>query len=377
MKIFNKNAETPGPSEVAVLESLKTVIDPDLHRNVVELGFIKDVRLNGGDVAFTMELTTPACPMKDKMKRAAEEAVKALPGVKTVDITMTAQVRQSANPWDDRAPIPGVKNIVAVASGKGGVGKSTVAVNLAVALAKLGASVGLMDADIYGPSIPLMMGLQGERAEGTEDNKLLPLEAHGVKLVSIGFLLGRQAPVIWRGPMVGRAVTQLITDSIWGELDYLIVDLPPGTGDAQLSLVQGVPLAGGIIVTTPQDIALLDATRGLAMFREVKVPVLGIIENMSYFVCPHCGERSDIFSHGGGRETADEQKAPFLGEIPLDIAVREGGDAGVPVALTDGPHADAFRTLAQNVAAAVSVAQADPTVNDEGFVPLGTLKGGR
>jgi ATP-binding protein involved in chromosome partitioning len=291
---------------------------------------------------------------------------------------MTAQVRQNTNPWSEQAMVPGVKNIIAVASGKGGVGKSTVAVNLAVSLARQGASVGLMDADIYGPSIPLMMGRQDQKVFASESGKMIPLEAHGVKIVSIGFLLDPDAAVVWRGPMVGKAVQQLVRDVEWGELDYLVIDLPPGTGDAQLSLAQGVPLAGGVIVTTPQDIALLDASRGLRMFKDIKVPVLGIVENMSFFACPHCGERTDIFSHGGGRSTAERLEVPFLGEIPLDVEVRVGGDEGQPIATReDQPQAKAFAELATRVAAAVSIAAMDRTAREEGFIPLNTLVGPR
>jgi len=324
-----------------------------------------------------VELTTPACPVKDQLKRAAEQVVRDIPGVRQVNVTMTAQVRQNQDPFAGRAPVPGVANIIAVASGKGGVGKSTVAVNLAVALARQGAKVGLMDADIYGPSIPLMMGADGQRVMGTPEGKMVPLEAHGVKIVSIGFLLGKDAPVVWRGPMVGRAVQQLARDVVWGELDYLIIDLPPGTGDAQLSLVQSVPLAGGVIVTTPQDIALLDATRGLSMFREVKVPVLGIVENMSYFACPHCGEKTHIFSHGGGEETAERLKVPFLGAIPLDVDVRIGGDTGQPIvaAHPDSEQAKAFMELASMVAAGASIAAMDNATRAEGIIPLDTLVG--
>jgi ATP-binding protein involved in chromosome partitioning len=236
-----------------------------------------------------------------------------------------------------------------------------------------------MDADIYGPSIPLMMGAQDQRVHGTKEGHMIPLEAHGVKIVSIGFLLGKDAPVVWRGPMVGRAVQQLVRDCEWGELDYLIIDMPPGTGDAQLSLGQGIPLAGGVIVTTPQDIALLDAGRGLSMFREMKVPVLGIVENMSFFACPHCGEKTHIFSHGGGRATAERLKVPFLGEVPLDVDVRIGGDTGAPITASqpDSPQSEAFMALASRVAAATSIAAMDIKAQEEGFIPLNTLVGPR
>jgi ATP-binding protein involved in chromosome partitioning len=381
MKLFGKSAEAvaepEGVTEEAVLNALRQVIDPDLHINVVDLGFIKDVKICDGNVGFNMELTTPACPVKDQMKTAAEEVVSAVPGVRQVNVKMSAQVRKNTDPWADRAPVPGVANVIAVASGKGGVGKSTVAVNMAVALALQGARVGLMDADIYGPSIPLMMGASEERVRGTKEGRMVPLQAHGVKIVSIGFLVGKDAPVVWRGPMVGRAVQQLVRDCDWGDLDYLIIDMPPGTGDAQLSLGQGIPLAGGVIVTTPQDIALLDAGRGLSMFREMKVPVLGIVENMSYFACPHCGEKTNIFSHGGGRATAERLKVPFLGEIPLDVDVRIGGDTGAPItsAMPDSPQSVAFMNLASRVAAAVSIAAMDVGAQEDGKIPLDTLVG--
>lgn len=383
MKLFGKStddpetAQAPEVTEEAVLNALRQVIDPDLHINVVDLKFIKELKICDGHVGFHMELTTPACPVKDQLQKEAEEVVMAVPGVKQVKVTMTAQVRKNTDPWADRAPVPGVANVIAVASGKGGVGKSTVAVNLAVGLARQGAKVGLMDADIYGPSIPLMMGAQDQRVHGTKEGRMIPLEAHGVKIVSIGFLLGKDAPVVWRGPMVGRAVQQLVRDCQWGELDYLIIDMPPGTGDAQLSLGQGIPLAGGVIVTTPQDIALLDAGRGLSMFREMKVPVLGIVENMSYFACPHCGEKTHIFSHGGGRSTAERLKVPFLGEIPLDVDVRIGGDTGAPITASqpENPQAEAFMSLASRVAAAVSIAAMDVKAQEDGAIPLNTLVG--
>jgi ATP-binding protein involved in chromosome partitioning len=381
MKLFGKSAEAvaevDGETEEAVLNALRQVIDPDLHINVVDLGFIKDVKICDGNVGFNMELTTPACPVKDQMKTAAEEVVSAVPGVRQVNVKMSAQVRKNTDPWADRAPVPGVANVIAVASGKGGVGKSTVAVNMAVALALQGARVGLMDADIYGPSIPLMMGASEERVRGTKEGRMVPLLAHGVKIVSIGFLVGKDAPVVWRGPMVGRAVQQLVRDCDRGELDYQIIYNPPGTRDAQLSLGQGIPLAGGVIVTTPQDIALLDAGRGLSMFREMKVPVLGIVENMSYFACPHCGERTNIFSHGGGRATAERLKVPFLGEIPLDVDVRIGGDTGAPItsAIPDSPQSVAFMNLASRVAAAVSIAAMDVGAQEDGKIPLDTLVG--
>lgn len=347
-------AEKPVSSE-DVLKALSQVQDPELGRDLVSLNMIKDVVVEGSSVSFTLELTTPACPMRSEMKKASEEAVSAIPGVEHVNVTLGARVRQGAGRPEKRR-IPGVKNVVAVASGKGGVGKSTVAVNLAVALAQSGASVGLMDADIYGPSIPIMMGISG-RPE-SDGEKLIPLERYGVKMISIGFLVPSEAAVIWRGPMVMKAVEQLLYDVNWGELDYLIVDLPPGTGDAQLTLAQQVPVTGAVIVTTPQNVALADAVKGVNMFKEIGVPIFGIIENMSYFICPHCQERTELFSHGGGAETAERLGVRFLGEIPLDTEVRKAGDEGAPIVQSkyDSPQAASFRILAEKVAAAVSVA---------------------
>lgn len=342
-----------------VLSALRQIVDPDLHRDVVSLGMIKDMSIDataeGSRVRFTFELTTPACPVRDKFKSAAEEIVAGLPGVSAVDITMSANVRQATPAGAGQIQLPSVRNVIAVGSGKGGVGKSTVAANLAVALAQTGARVGLLDADVYGPSVPALMGMQeGIRAE---NKRLLPNSAHGVKLMSLGFMTENNRPVIWRGPMVGQAVKQMLQDVEWGELDYLLVDLPPGTGDAPLTLIQSIPLSGVVVVTTPQDVALGIATRALHMFRQLRVPVLGIVENMSYFECPDCGHRSDIFSHGGGRAAASETNVPFLGEIPLTQAVRVSGDEGspIPVSAPDTAEAAAFAQLAKRLAAQVSI----------------------
>ncbi len=343
-------------SEASVLEALRAVRDPDLHRDIVDLQFVKNIVIRGNDVAFAIELTTPACPVRDEMKAQAEQAIRgAIEGVGTIDISMTSNVRASAGARTNL--LPGVKNTIAVASGKGGVGKSTVAVNLAVSLAQDGAAVGLIDADIYGPSIPLMMGIN-ERPK-LRDQKLVPLTAHGVSVMSIGFLVDPMQAVIWRGPMVSGALRQFMTDVAWGELDYLIFDLPPGTGDIHLTLVQAIPLSGAVVVTTPQDISLADARKAFAMFGKVKVPVLGLIENMSYYVCTACGHREDIFSTGGGRKAAEELKIPFLGEIPISTPIRIGGDLGQPLVVSDpaGSHAQTIRQIARSMAAQISIQQ--------------------
>jgi ATP-binding protein involved in chromosome partitioning len=316
-------------TEENILKSLQQVKDPDLHRNIVELGFVKNLMITGTDIKFDLQLTTPACPVRDQFSADCEKAIRgSIEGVGKIDITMTSNVQRNTHAQKDNI-LSGVKNTIAVASGKGGVGKSTVAVNLAVALALDGAKVGLVDADIYGPSIPLMFGIN-ERPKVLE-NKLQPLERYGVKVMSIGFLVNPMEAVIWRGPMASGAVKQFMSDVHWGELDYLIFDLPPGTGDIQLTLVQTIPLTGAVIVTTPQDVALADAKKGLMMFNKVNVPVLGIVENMSYFICSHCGQRENIFDSGGGKRTAEELNVPFLGEIPIDTRVRIGGDKGDPI----------------------------------------------
>ncbi len=345
------------PSEEQVLEALKQVEDPDLHRDIVSLGFVTDVDVTDRRVDLRIVLTTPACPMREQMKAQAEQVLLALPDVDEVNVTMDAQVR-SSHPVGAQRPVEGVRNIVAVASNKGGVGKSTVAVNLAVALAKRDARVGLLDADVTGPNIPIMMGFQsGFMAEG--DSGLILAEKYGVKMISLGFVLPRLSPVIWRGPMVGTALRQLLHDVKWGELDYLVIDLPPGTSDAALSVTQEAPLSGVVIVSTPQDVAWEDAGKAVAMFDKMNVPIFGVIENMSYFLCPHCGERTEIFGHGGGRTAAEELGLEFLGEIPLDAKTREAGDKGVPIVESDpgSPQGQAFIEAAERVAARCSVLQ--------------------
>jgi ATP-binding protein involved in chromosome partitioning len=337
----------------AVLDALKVIQDPDLHKNIVSLGFVKNIVITGADVALTIELTTPACPVKDELKTQAETVLRTLT-TGTVSVTMTSNVASR-----QAVPTPkvlyGVRNTIAVASGKGGVGKSTVAVNLAVALAMEGARVGLIDCDIYGPSIPMMMNITDKPK--LRGQHLEPLEKFGVKVMSIGFLVDPSQAVIWRGPMASGAVKQFISDVYWGELDYLIFDLPPGTGDIQLTLVQQIPLTGAVIVTTPQEISLADARKGMAMFQKVNVPLLGLIENMSYFVCSHCGERENIFDAGGGRRAAKEMNIPFLGEIPIDTKLRIGGDIGRPLVESDpwSPQAQVILGIARQLAAQISI----------------------
>jgi ATP-binding protein involved in chromosome partitioning len=313
---------TESALERAVIDALRTVTDPDLHRDIVSLNFVKDLRVENGRACFTIELTTPACPVKKDMEQWAREAVLRVPGISSAEIRMSAAVT-AAGKATGKQEIPGVKNIIAVGSGKGGVGKSTVTVNLAVALAQAGAKVGLMDSDVYGPNIPLMMGIGGR--PHALNNRIQPLSNYGVRVMSMGFLTDEDTPLIWRGPMLHSVIQQFVRQVDWGELDYLLVDLPPGTGDVQLSLTQTVPLMGAVVVSTPQDVALQDARRAILMFRQVRVEILGIIENMSYFQCPHCDKRTEIFSHGGASETAGKYGVPFLGEVPLDVAIRRGG----------------------------------------------------
>jgi ATP-binding protein involved in chromosome partitioning len=344
----------PEISKQAVVEALRRVPEPELGRSLGELDMVKDVELTGTKLWAKIQLTTPACPLKDRIAADVRAAVEPL-GVTSVEIEWDAQVAQTRGPDESRAP--GIRNVIAVASGKGGVGKSTVAVNLAVALRMEGARVGLMDVDIYGPSIPLMTGTEGRKPD-IRNGRLVPLEAHGIKLLSMGYLVPPGQAVVWRGPMLHKAITQFFEDCDWGEIDYLVVDLPPGTGDVQLSLSQIFPLTGAVMVTTPQPVALIDVVKGANMFERVNVPLLGVVENMSYFVCPCCGTRSEIFSHGGGRAAAKEHGWPFLGEIPIDPAVRVGGDVGTPVVVShpDSAVAKAFRDTARTLAGKVSQA---------------------
>jgi len=338
-------------SEAQVLDALRPIVDPDFQRNIVDLGFVRDVVIDAGRVSFRIVLTTPACPVKAEFERAARERVGALPGVTDVQVTMGAETRgRAAKPVAAGEVLPGVRNTLAVASGKGGVGKSNTAVNLALALAASGARVGILDADVYGPSLPTLLGIRG-KPETIGGNRLKPMSGYGLTVMSIGFLVAEETPMIWRGPMVMSALTQMLREVEWGTLDVMVVDMPPGTGDAQLTMAQQVPLKGAVIVSTPQDLALVDARRGIAMFRRVNVPVLGVVENMSYFQCPQCGTRSDIFGHGGARHEAERLGVPFLGEVPLHMTIREKSDAGLPVVATepDGPHAKAYCEIAARV----------------------------
>ncbi len=341
-------------SKESILAALGRVVDPDLHRDIVSLGFVQDLNIEDGRVAFKVVLTTPACPVKDLLKKQCEEVVAAVDGVKSVSVDMQAKTIARAS--SSLPLLPGVQNVIAVASGKGGVGKSTVATNLAIALGVLGGKVGLLDADIYGPSIPLMMGVK-DQPTMDENKKLIPLENHGIRMMSIGFMLPDDQALVWRGPMVAQALTQLMRDVEWGELDYLVVDLPPGTGDAQLTLAQSIQMVGAVIVTTPQDVALIDARRGVGMFQKVNVPILGIVENMSYYVCPNCNHRAEIFSHGGAKKACEQYEVPFLGEVPLDMETRIAGDEGRPivVARPDSPNAKAFLEIGKKLASMISV----------------------
>lgn len=338
----------------AVLAALGKVQEPELHRDLVTLNMIRDLTIDGGKVAFTVVLTTPACPLRGRIEKEAKQAVMDVPGVTSVQVRMDASVPSDGRPRG-LLKLP-VRNVVAVASGKGGVGKSTVAVNIAVALAQSGAKVGLLDADIYGPNVPTMMGLQHLPPQNNS-GKLVPANAFGVQVMSIGFLVKPGQPLIWRGPMLHSAIRQFLTDVEWGELDYLVIDLPPGTGDAQLSLAQSIPLSGGLIVTLPQAVSLEDARRGLEMFRELNVSILGVVENMSYLELPD-GTRMDVFGTGGGQKLAEAARVPFLGQIPMDPAVRKGGDSGSPVVISnpDSGPARALRALAEQLAASLSVA---------------------
>ena len=339
------------PTQEQILEALKTVKFPGLSRDIVSFGFVKDVQIDGGDVAFTIHFQTENPGAGQQISRDADAAARRVEGVTNVRVKLEVAPRQAQGAGAQEALLPGVKYKIAVASGKGGVGKSTVSTNLALALRDLGFSVGMLDADIYGPSQQMMLGIAGHPQIDESDEKIMPMENHGIKTMSLGLITDPDTPVIWRGPMVMKALDQFLSDVKWGELDFMIIDLPPGTGDAQLTMTQKVPLTGAVVVTTPQDVALIDARKGLAMFRKVNVPVLGIIENMSYYICRHCGEREEIFGHGGGHRTADMLGVPFLGEVPLDPKVVVGGDSGEPIVILDpaSKAAQAFREIAASI----------------------------
>lgn len=347
------------PTEAQVLQALRSVHDPDLGQDIVALGFVKDLRICGGNVAFQIELTTPACPVKDLMKSQAERAVTGVPGVAKVTVEMTARVTASRPVLGDKGMIPGVKNVIAVSSGKGGVGKSTVAVNLACALQRSGARVGILDADVYGPNVALMLGASGQPM--VADKKIVPFERHGLQLMSMALLVAEDQPVIWRGPMLHSAMRQFLFEVAWHDLDYLVVDLPPGTGDAQLSLSQQAHLMGAVIVTTPQDVSVLDVKKAIRMFQSVNVPILGVVENMSWFTPPGHTERYLLFGKGGGEKIEREFGVPLLGQIPIEIPVREGGDQGTPivVAAPESAAARALIAIAGKVAQRVSILNAE------------------
>ncbi len=344
----------PTLTEESILDALRQVQEPELGRDIVTLNMVKSISIDGAKVAFTIELTTPACPLKDEIEGNARTVLSGI-GAETIEITWGAMVRR-ATPQQAEAILPNVKNVIAVGSGKGGVGKSTVSVNLAVALAQAGAAVGLLDGDITGPNIPMMLGLEGQ-PKASDNNKITPLERHGVKCISIQFFVPEGQPIVWRGPLVGGAIQQFLRDVDWGDLDYLVVDLPPGTSDAQLTLAQSVPLSGAVLVTTPQEVALSDVGKALAMFKRLSVPILGLVENMTAFACPHCGELTEIFGRGGGERFCQEHGLDYLGGVPLDVTVRQGGDVGVPAVAQrePGPAARALTAVAGAVAARMSV----------------------
>ena len=354
----------------AVLNALRAVIDPDLRRDIVSLGFVKDLQISGGRVSFTIELTTPACPVKDQMREQALASVRAL-GVTDVDVQLSAKVRSASAPETGRPPLPGVKNVIAVGAGKGGVGKTTVAVNLALSLARCGSKVGILDGDIYGPNVPIMLGITTQLTTN-EQRQIVPAEKYGVQVISIGFLTNDDAPIIWRGPMLHGAIQQFFKEVAWKDLDYLIIDMPPGTGDVALSLSQTVPVVGAIVVTTPQQVSLADSRRAVRMYQKLSIPTLGVVENMSYYACPNCHHEADIFGHGGGEGLATDMGLPFLGRLPIYQPIREGSDMGVPLVVAEPASiaAKAFLTVAERAAAQVSIAAQKAIDANKGKIPL-------
>jgi ATP-binding protein involved in chromosome partitioning len=353
-----------GVTEAEILQALRGVMDPELHKDIVSLGMVKKADVRGGAVSLLVQLTTPACPLKETIERDVRGALARVAGVESVEVKFDASVPEGRR-LQDKAPILGVKNLVAVASGKGGVGKTTVAVNLALALKAMGAKVGLLDGDVYGPNVPLMFGTT-EQPKAIDDKTIIPIEAYGVRMISMGLLNPGDKPLVWRGPMLHSVIQQFLRSVRWGDLDYLLVDLPPGTGDVQLSLIQSVAVSGAVVVTTPSVVALADVRKAVEMFRQVNVEILGIVENMSYFACPHCNGRIDVFGHGEGERMARMFGVPFLGEIEIDPQIRIGGDSGKPVASLgeDAPGAKSMYAMARNVAARLSV------VNLQGAAPV-------
>jgi ATP-binding protein involved in chromosome partitioning len=358
------------PAKDLVVHALRAVIDPDLRRDIVSLGFVKDLIVQDARVSFTIELTTPAFPAKEQMREQARAAVLDVPGVTDVEVRLMANVRSVSAPETGRTPLPGVKNVLAVGAGKGGVGKTTVAVNLALALARCGSRVGILDGDIYGPNVPIMLGLNAQLE--TDGKQIVPAERHGVQVVSMGFLTADDAPVIWRGPMLHGAVQQFFRDVAWSDLDYLIVDMPPGTGDVALSLSQTVPVAGAVVVTTPQQVSLADTRRAVRMYEKLNIQPLGLVENMSYYACQNCHHEADIFGHGGGERLAASLGVPFLGRLPLYQPIREGSDTGVPLVIAEpGSVAGrAFLTVAERTAAQVAMRAHQVAEANKGKIPL-------
>jgi ATP-binding protein involved in chromosome partitioning len=357
------------PDRDAVLNALRVVVDPDIRKDIVSLGFVKDLTVASGRASFTIELTTPACPVKDQMRDQAVAAVRAL-GITDVQVQLTAKVRSAAAPESNKPPVAGVRNIVAVGAGKGGVGKTTVAVNLALSLARCGSRVGLLDGDIYGPNVPIMMGLNTQL--GTDGERIMPAEKYGLQVVSIGFLTNDDAPIIWRGPMLHQTVQQFVRGVAWADLDYLIIDMPPGTGDIALSLSQSIPVAGSVVVTTPQQVSLADSRRAVRMYQKLSIPTLGIVENMSYYTCPNCHFETDLFGHGGGEGLAHDLEVPFLGRLPIYQPIREGSDAGIPLIVAEpaSAAAKAFLTIAERTAAQISIAAHKTAEANKGRIPL-------
>ncbi len=348
--MFGRQDSGDTEMERLVLDALRKVNDPELHRSIVEIGMIKNLIVKEGDVSFDIVLTTTACPLKAQIQKEAADAAYSVEGVQNVKVNISGETL--APKVSKKQPIPGIKNIIAVSSGKGGVGKTTVSVNLACALQRRGATVGILDADIYGPNVPLMMGLKNAIInEKTPDGKMKPPENHNIKVMSMAFLVKDEQPVVWRGPLLDRVIRQFFTDTGWGELDYLIVDLPPGTGDAQLTIIEAVPLVGAVIVTTPQEVAILDSKKGLSMFKNAGIPVLGVIENMSYYICPHCDDKTYLFGQGGGKTLADLLDVPFLGEVPMNPAVRQHADVGEPIVVAEPEslQSEAFYQIAHQL----------------------------